>query len=161
MLALDLNPMARADPQDEATARKLVDRRRSHRDGRGGADKDAGDGGPQQNPRSLSGTGRQHRELVAAMAFGHPSRFVSERFGELDALHDLRRSGPAGEGDAEPAHAEAQVWPNFRMWSSDPLRLCSARIMIASHDCPPPSPRGTIAVTGMANNGEDRLWRRI
>ena len=62
-----------------------------------GADEDAGDARSQQNPRSLRGAGGKHRELIPAMPFGHPSRLVTEAFGEPDTVDDLGRTGASRE----------------------------------------------------------------
>ena len=104
VLPFDLHLVARTDPENKPAGREVIERGGGHRDRWDRTHKDTGDAGPEQDPRGLGGAGGQHRELVAAMPFGDPRRFVSERLGKFHAFHDLGGVGSAGERDPEPLH---------------------------------------------------------
>ena len=101
VLGFDLHLVARPDAKDESSACQLIESCGCHGDRRRCADKDAGDTGSQQDARGLNGTGRQHRELVAAMSFCHPRRFIAQPLGEFYAVDDLAGGGAAGERNTD------------------------------------------------------------
>src|SRR5437879_8895808 len=87
--------------------RELVDGRRRHADGRRATHEHARDTRTEQNPPRRDGTGAEDRELVTAMTFRHPRRFVPERFGKPHALDDVGGRQAAAEGDAQTKHARS------------------------------------------------------
>ena len=95
MLGPDLDPVAGPEPEDEPAARELIHRRGRHRDGGGGPNVHAADGGPEPDAAGPECAGREDCELVAAMPLGDPHRFVSERFGPLRAVDNFRCGEPA------------------------------------------------------------------
>jgi hypothetical protein len=60
--------------------------------------------------RGPNGTGRQHRELVAAMSFCHPRRFIAQPLGEFYAVDDLAGGGAAGERNTDSWRANLQSY---------------------------------------------------
>ena len=108
VLGFDLDLVARPDAKDKSSAGQIVERRGRHGNRRRGAHEHAGNAGSQQDPRGLGGTSRQHRELVTAMTFRDPGRFIAEPFGELHAVDDLGRGRAAGKRDTNSRHANLQ-----------------------------------------------------
>ena len=88
-LALDLHLVARPEPEDQPSARQVIDGRGGHRDRGRAADEHAGDGGPELDARGRDRAGAEDRELIAGVAFGHPGGLVTELFGEPYAVDDL------------------------------------------------------------------------
>jgi hypothetical protein len=114
MLDLDLDLVAGAKAKHEAAVGKMIDARRGHRNRRRGAHEDAADRRPQAHPGCCERDRGQQRELVAAMAFDHPRRFVSGLFGEPRAFDRVGRRQPRAQRDTEAFHGGAQDFNSSR-----------------------------------------------
>jgi len=114
VLDFDLDLVAGAKAEHEAAVGKMIDARRGHRNRRRGTHEDTADRRAQAHPGGCERDRGQQRELVAAMAFDDPRRFVSGLFGESRAFDCVGGRQPRAQSDTEAFHGGAQDFNSSR-----------------------------------------------
>jgi hypothetical protein len=95
----DLRPRD-AEPEQEAAARELIQRRRRHRGHRGRARRHLHDAARDVDLLRARGDPRERRDGVRAVRLGRPHRVEAESIGLLDERH-VERHLAAGVSDGE------------------------------------------------------------